>query len=400
MEKSVGLISMGSYIPAKEILDEKKDKLVKFLREKTLLKKEYIDMIDSTGKLPGEIITNFDGWEKEPWFETWLNNLPSKKRDKDPFSGTKERRFVPMDPDSLKKSIIPHPMLASDAETLSGAIALLNSDINLDDIDLVMAHSQVPDLSIPANVSLIQHKLKLKNAGAYSVDTCCSSFVTMMEIASALVKTGIKKNILIVASYIGSHINDKSSYYSPAIGDASIAGIISEVDDGSGYLSSHSTSHGSRHDAIIGHSREPELLQKTTHSPNYTQEFATFYNPEAIKEMAEYALDDIDEVVKKALEKANIGVDEVDFFVSHQPAKWAGNAWRERIGIPKEKFYEQYEKYANIANCAAANNLLEAIENGFIKANDNVLIASPGAGENHIALLQKINHRLVENVRN
>jgi 3-oxoacyl-[acyl-carrier-protein] synthase-3 len=400
MEKSVGLISMGSYIPAKEILGEKKDKLVKFLREKTLLKKEYIDMIDSTEKLPGEIITNFDGWEKEPWFETWVSKLPSRKRDEDPFSGTKERRFVPMDPDSLKDSIVPHPMLASDAETLSGAMAILNSDIDADDIDLIMAHSQVPDLSIPANVSLIQHKLNLKNAGAYSVDTCCSSFVTMIEIATALIKTGIKKNILIVASYIGSHINDKSSYYSPAIGDASIAAIISEVEDGFGYISSHATSHGGRHDAIIGHNREPNLIKKTRHSPNYTQEFATFYNPVAIKEMAEYALDDINEVVEKALEKAKINISEVDFFVSHQPSNWAGNAWREKIGIPEEKFYEQYEKYANIANCSAANNLLEALEKGLIKENDTVLIASPGAGENHIALLHKVNHRLVKNVRN
>jgi len=60
---------------------------------------------------------------------------------------------------------------------------------------------------------LIQHKLGLSNAGAYNVDTCCASFITMFEIAVGLICAGIKKKVLIVASAIDSHINDKSTYF-------------------------------------------------------------------------------------------------------------------------------------------------------------------------------------------
>ena len=95
-----------------------------------------------------------------------------------------------MDPASLRESVAPHPMLPSDAETLAGALALVNGDLDRDEIDLVIVASQVPDLLLPSNASLVQHKLKLRHAGAYHVDTCCSSFVTMLEIAEGLVEYG------------------------------------------------------------------------------------------------------------------------------------------------------------------------------------------------------------------
>ena len=93
--------------------------------------------------MPGRIETNYDGWESRPWYES----LPPKKR-KNPFQGARERRRVPMDPVSLKKSVHPHPMLSSDAETLAGALAIFNGGIDKEKIDLVLCSSLVPDLLI------------------------------------------------------------------------------------------------------------------------------------------------------------------------------------------------------------------------------------------------------------
>jgi len=53
-----------------------------------------------------------------------------------------------MDPVSLKKSVHPHPMLSSDAETLAGALAIFNGGIDKEKIDLVLCSSLVPDLLI------------------------------------------------------------------------------------------------------------------------------------------------------------------------------------------------------------------------------------------------------------
>jgi len=359
---------------------------------------EYIDVIEEKGHLPGRVETNYDGWESQPWFDAWLESLPFKKRE-DPFQGAKERRRVPLDPVSVKKSLHPHPMLSSDAETLAGALALFNGGINKDEINLILVSSLVPDLHVPLNASRVQHKLGLKNAGAYNVDTCCSSFITMLEIAMTYVRSGVKKKVLVIGSALDSIINDKSSYFSVYIGDGAIAGIVGETGEDYGYIASHSTSRGERHEAIIFQKREPYLSINTQQGPTLEQEFVTFYNQELCKEIAHNAEYDIAEVVNETLKKAGMAVKDIDFFVTHQPVPWAPHAWRKAVGVPESKFYQSFETYGNMAVASVPTNLLEAIEKNLVKEGDRVMIASSGVGENHIALFQKIAPSLIKNNR-
>ncbi|MCI0470138.1 MAG: hypothetical protein L0Y73_00605 [Candidatus Aminicenantes bacterium] len=387
--KNAGLISMGGYLPAKEVPGSKRKGLIEFLRKETLLYPEYIDEIEAAGHLPGRIETNYDGWESQPWFQAWVDSLPPKKRS-DPFQGSKERRRVPPDPVSLKKSIHPHPMLSSDAETLAGAMAIYNGGIDKNEIDLVLCSSLVPDLHVPLNASLVQHKLGLKHAGAYNIDTCCSSFITMSEIAMTYVRAGVKKKILIIGSALDSIINDKCSYFSVYIGDGAAAGIVGEVAEDYGYISSYSHSWGSRHKAIIFMKRKPNLSVIHQQGATYEQEFVTFYDQERCKEIAQNAPVDMKMVVDKVLEKSGNSTKDIDFFVTHQPVPWSPHAWREAVGVPPSKFYESFEKYGNMAVASVPTNLLEAVEQGLIKAGDRVMMASSGVGENYIALFQKI----------
>jgi len=394
MGSSAGIVSMGAYLPAKAVSPKIRDRLVSYLRNETLLPAEYVQQVESQDQLPGKIETNFDGWESQPWFDAWLANLPPKKRE-EPFQGTKERRRVPLDPVSVRESVIPHPMLPSDAETLAGALALFNGNIKKDEIDLLLVASQVPDLLLPANVSLVQHKLKLLNAGAYHIDTCCSSFLTMLEIAEGMIKARIKKNVLIIASYIDSIVNDKSNYFSVNTGDASVAAVVKEVEGEYGYVASASTSYGSRHDGIIIQRRPPELFRSVGHDHNYERPFVTFFNQDANKEIATHAQRDMNHVVKQALDKKGFKIDDIDFCVTHQPVYWAASAWVQGLGIEVKRSYSSFEKYGNIANCSAPVNLMEALEAGLIKSGDLVLIASSGAGENYIAVLERVTPQLV-----
>lgn len=396
--RSAGIIAMGGYLPAKEFPVNKQKQFVEFLKKETRLYPEYIHDIEEKCQLPGRIETNYDAWESQPWFEAWLERLPPKKR-ANPFQGAKERRRVPLDPVSIKKSFRPHPMLSSDAETLAGAMAIFNSGVNKDDIDLVLCSSLVPDLHVPHNGSLVQYKLGLKNAGAYNVDTCCSSFVTMLEIAMTYVRMGVKNKILIVGSALDSIINDKSSYFGVYIGDGAAAAIVGEVEEGYGYISSHSSSIGNRHKAIIFQKRKPELLITTQQGPTYEQEFVTFYDQEMCKAIAHEAPGDMAETVHKAISKAGYSTADIDFFVSHQPVPWAANAWREAIGVPIEKSYQSFEKYGNMAVASAPTNLLEAVEYGLIKEGNKVILASSGVGENHIALFHSISPQFIKNNR-
>jgi 3-oxoacyl-[acyl-carrier-protein] synthase III len=396
MNKPAGIVAMGGFHPGKEIPQEELFGLIDYLRNHTNLHSEYINATEATGAHPGTIEDNYQGWESQPWFEAWLERLPGKKKE-DPFQGTEVRSRVPMDPESLKKSIHPHPMLSSDAEAFAGAVALYQSGINTDEVDLVLVSSLVPDRHVPLNASLVQDKLKLKNAGAYNVDTCCSSFITMLEMASLYVKSGMKKNVLIVASSLDSMINDKSTYWSVDTGDAAVAALVSETSEGFDFISSHSFSNGNRHEAIIFQNRSPYLHQQTSQGPSYEQEFVTFYNGDLCKEIGANAQKDMVHVVEQCLEKQGLNKDDIDFLVLHQPVAWASHAWRDAIGVSKEKHYESFKRYANIACASAPTNLLEAVEKGLIKAGDKVLIASSGVGENHISVMFSASPEFIRN---
>ena len=125
----------------------------------------------------------------------------------------------------------------------------------------------------------------------------------------------------------------------------------------------------------------------------------TFHNPIANKEIAQNAANDLKHAVHSSIKKAGLTIDDIDFLSTHQPVAWAGNVWREAIGLPEKKFHETFKKYANIATCAAPVNLLESIELGLIKKDDNVIFASSGAGENHISIIMKISPELVNQIR-
>jgi len=143
-----GFISLLAYLPAKKLSAAFTAKLIRFLQTHTLLPDEYVSYIKENQQLPGSVETNDEGWRNKPWFEAWVNSL-SEKKQKDPFQGAVERRRVPLDPDSVRNSVYPHPMLPSDAETLACAMAICSANVNPDEIDLVMSHSQVPDHPLP-----------------------------------------------------------------------------------------------------------------------------------------------------------------------------------------------------------------------------------------------------------
>lgn len=394
---AAGLVSVGSYVPAKPLSADLAEALAHFLLHHTNVQPEYAATVREERILPGSVETNHDGWQSQPWFEAWRATLPAKKRE-DPFLGTHERRRVPLDPRSLRESVVPHPMLATEAEALAGALALVQADIDPADVDLVLVHSQIPD-ELPSMPAAVQDMLKLPRAGAYGVDSCCSSFVTMTEVAESLVRAGVKKCVLIVGSHISSHVLDRSEYCCVRLGDGAVAGIVARVEEHEGYVASHSTADGSVHDAVLMVRRKPSLLRPTLLGPTHEQAFVTFANMQACKAIANKSTREMHDVVFGALERAGACVEDIALFVTHQPVEWAGPAWCDALGIPRSKFYESFRRYGNVGSASSGINLGEAIESDRLAPGDLLLLASSGAGENHIGLLERASARLLSNAK-
>lgn len=303
------------------------------------------------------------------WDDIEIANSPKEKSSL--FKGIEERR------------IFPDNIAPSDFETVAAMRAIEDSGLELDDIGLVMVHSMLQDKIIPGNASLIQHKLGLKNSGAWNMDTCCSSFVSMLIVASHLVMIGTCENIVIVTSTMHSRMLSPTHYLSTIVGDGAAAVVVGRVSEGRGYIASSVHSIGEYHDAFTMR----EVCVTTENGVEPGLQF--FTNAELVKCVGKSSVDNVTYVVNKTLNKANLDVDDIDFMLSHQPSPWAHGAWRDAIGLPESKSHESFIRYGNLASTAIPVNLFETRELGKLKDDDTILFVSPGAGENFSVALLK-----------
>ena len=276
-----------------------------------------------------------------------------------------------------ERRIFPEHMHSSDGELIAAKNAIQDANLNPEDIDLVIVNSMLPDHLTPGNATLIQHKLGLKNAGAWNLDTFCSSFVTMIIVASNLVMCGTFKNILLVTSSHYSKIATPYHYLTPAMGDGVGSAIIGRVSSENGFISSFCHANGEYHNSFAinySHKSSKRELQVVD---------------EELSRSTKNEIQIVTEVVNKTLKKPNLNISDIDMFISHQPFHWIPFAWQEALGISQSKSHLTYYKYGNIASASVPVNLYEARKLGKIKEKSLVLLYSPGAGMNHsCALLQ------------
>lgn len=321
--------------------------------------------------LPEEIRMN-DWWIHNKLF---FQHLPEKHRT-DPFQKVRERRIADAS------------MEPSDFEVIAGEKAIKNAGLNKEQIDLLLVHSFVSDRIVPLNASLVQYKLGLSRAAAWNMDTCCSSFVTMVITAASLIASGMFRRILIISSAIQLRIMDWNDYFSVVAGDGVGAVVMGPVDEKYGFKGFYCTSDGSLHDAITIEVRSPHYSQRKHYESSREQPFATFNNPDAIHRIGKESVYEMKKVMEGALANAGMSKTELDFMLTHQPASWATEVWAKAIGLEKEEQrHDTYSKYGNIAGASIPVNMEEAYSLGKLKKGMNLMLASSGVGVNHTACI-------------
>ena len=86
--------------------------------------------------------------------------------------------------------------------------------------------------------------------------------------------------------------------------------------------------------------------------------------------------DSIFEVIKRA----NITVEQIDCLIPHQANLRILNVVSERTGIPLKKTFINLDRYGNMSAASTVVALYEAVKQGKIKKNDNVVLVAFGSG--------------------
>jgi len=318
---------------------------------------EISAVITGTGSYtPSKVLTNADFEKMVETSDDWIRSRTgiTERRINNNGDGTSEMAFR------------------------ASKLALERSNLQADQLDLILFGTVTPDYPVPAAACILQNKLGAWNAAAMDICAACASFVYALTVAEALVRAGTYRRVLVIgAESLSTITNYEDRTTCVLFGDGAGAVIVEaqEGKNGKGILGSVIRTDGSAWDYLwvpMGGSVEP-LRQDNVEKNRMYVEMAG-------KEVFKLAVKAMHTASLEACEKAGIDISEVDLLVPHQANIRIIQALMKRMNLSEERVFINIEKYGNTSSASVPIALDEAYTSGRIKKGDTVLLTAFGGG--------------------
>ncbi len=265
---------------------------------------------------------------------------------------------------------------ASDLGIRAARKALEDAGISAEELDLILVATITPDMFFPATACIVQKELGAVNAAAFDLSAACSGFIYALAVGSQFVATGMYRNVLVVAAETLSKIvNWQDRNTCILFGDGAGAVVLQPVEQGYGILSFDLGADGNGGDLLkvaAGGSRKPTTMQTLQNKEHYL----TMNGNEVFK----FAVKIMEDTAVKSLRQAGLSTKDVDYFIPHQANTRIIDAAVKRLGLSPDKFYVNLDKYGNMSSASVPVALDEAVNNGYIRKGDTVVLVGFGAG--------------------
>ena len=239
--------------------------------------------------------------------------------------------------------------------------ALAAAGVSPDQVDLVLVATCTMPTSVPAAAPNLAFRLGIDAPGAYDVNSGCSGFVYALNAASAAVRAGQAKNVLVVASERFSGWLDMA--------DRSTCIILADGAGAAVVGPSESTGIGPVVWGSDGEQFDTVAIDERTRY--FRQEGQAVYRW-ATGQMAQIGL--------AACERAGVAPDEIAAFVPHQANLRIIDALAKRIGLPNAIIARDIVTSGNTSAATIPLALSRMVEAGEIPSGAPVLLLGFGSG--------------------
>jgi 3-oxoacyl-[acyl-carrier-protein] synthase-3 len=253
--------------------------------------------------------------------------------------------------------------------------AMMAAEVSPKDIDLLVLGTFTPDMSFPSTACLVQDRLKIV-APALEVEAACAGFMHALITASAYIVAGVAETALVIGADCNSRIlnpNDIKTY--PLFGDGAGAVILTKGTKEQGLVSYSMGSDGFGGDILSrpsGGSRNPPKAEHLAHGLQYLT-----MDGRAVFKWAVAILCD---TIQDVLTDSDYTTEDVELYLPHQSNIRIINAACDVLRIPRDKVYNNLEKYGNTSAGSIPLALDEAMADGRLKPGDLALLSGFGAG--------------------
>lgn len=288
----------------------------------------------STGKyLPSDKLTNDDLSKLVDTSDEWIF----------PRTGIKTRR------------IASENELVVDLAYNAAVDAINKNNINKDEIDLIIVATITNEIKNPSVANMVQKKLDIKgNVMSFDINAACTGFVYALEIASSLVNTSFKKALVIGAEKMTNVVDFTDRNTCILFGDGAGSMIIEKGEDKSFFYNDSSG----------------DLLNELTVSNHINMDG---------RKVFKFAVDIIPKSIIEVLNRANLNLEDIDYFIPHQANIRIIDAFVNKLKIDKNKVLTNIEEYGN-TSAASIPILLDEYKEKNTNTKKNILIVGFGGG--------------------
>ncbi|MEO7443971.1 MAG: beta-ketoacyl-ACP synthase III [Ferruginibacter sp.] len=325
--------------------------------------------------VPDNVVTNEDMKKYMETSDEWIQER----------TGIKERRYAHRTEETTTTMGVE-----------AAKIALERAGITADEVDFIIFATLSPDYYFPGCGVLLQRAMKMKEVGALDIRNQCSGFIYSLSVADQFIKTGMYKNILLVASEkhsFGLDMTTRGRNISVIFGDGAGAVVLQPTEE-TGILSTHLHSDGESAELLA-------MYNPGTHANHWMKEPAADFNEAEISDMFmshemidkaqnfpymdgpavfKKAVVKFPEVIMEALEKNNLAPGDLNMLIPHQANLRIAQFVQQKLKLSEAQVYNNIERYGNTTAASIPIALCEAWEKGLIKDNDLVCLAAFGSG--------------------
>ena len=291
------------------------------------------------------------------------------------MSGIRERRVV-----------MPG-QCASDLAYAAAKRLIEHLEIDPATIDLLTFTSQTPDYRTPATSSVLHGRLGLsEDCCTFDITQACSSFMQSLQVAHSMIVAGTARRALVLnGDAISTLINPMDRGLMCLHGDGATAALLEKSETPNGGIEFIKTgTDGIKFDRILVPSGGARMPSNSETNVEITDEDGCvrsldqlFMDGPAVFHFAVYKIPD---VIKQAIHKAGLAIEDFDMVLLHQANKTMVDLIYRALSVPKEKRFYFLEDVGNSAGASLPTLLAEAWREGVIKPGTRTLLCAFGGG--------------------
>ncbi|MGD9819955.1 3-oxoacyl-[acyl-carrier-protein] synthase 3 [bioreactor metagenome] len=267
--------------------------------------------------------------------------------------------------------------LTSEVAAKAARNALENSGTDPLELDMIIVATNSPDTLFPGVGPKVQGILGAEKAGAFDVQSGCTSGVYALSLAAGGISSGIWKKVLVIGAEVLSPLIDWTDRNTCILfGDGAGAMVLGVSAEEEGrFISADLRSDGTRHDQItlsgglVEHPASHETLENKLHFVSMKgNDVFRFVNRIIPPFLRQFCLD------------SGMEPEEITWWFFHQANQRIIERSAERLGISPEKVVINIDEYGNTSAASVFIALHEFLGTGRVQKGDRLLFTAFGAG--------------------